>query len=85
MTCRDDILMVVQDLTASRPNGTFTCQDVVAALRARHTTHLDATIRRLVTVEMCVNGVGPRAATYRDLEKVSRGRYRLLAEHQRRS
>lgn len=78
MTCRDEILTVARALSKLRPDGTFTAQDVVAALRARGTKHLDITIRRHVSTEMCRNAAGSTAAKYHDLERVARGRFRLL-------
>ncbi len=78
MTCRTDILAVARILSLQSADGTFTAQDVVAAMRARGTTHLDTTIRRHVSSEMCRNATGSTAARYHDLERVERGRFRLL-------
>lgn len=78
MTCRTDILAVARLLSQQSADGTFAAQDVVAALRARGTTHLDTTIRRHVSSEMCRNATGSAAARYHDLERVGRGRFRLL-------
>ncbi|MFB9991338.1 hypothetical protein ACFFLM_05010 [Deinococcus oregonensis] len=79
MTCRDDILAVARKLSKQQTDGTFSAQDVVAALRAKGTQHLDTTIRRHVASEMCQNAVGQGAGKYPDFERVARGRYRLLS------
>lgn len=78
MTCRDDILTVSRALSRQSADGTFTAQAVVAALREKGTRHLDTTIRRMVSTEMCRNAAGPQAGKFHDLERVSRGRFRLL-------
>ncbi|AIZ44854.1 hypothetical protein QR90_06675 [Deinococcus radiopugnans] len=78
MTCRDEILAVARKLSQERPDGIFTIQEIVAAMRERGTQHLDATIRRHVATEMCSNAVGREAGKYQDLERVERGQFRLL-------
>lgn len=78
MTCRDEILAAARVLSKQHSEGTFSIQDIVSALRERRTQHLDTTIRRLVSTQMCVNAAGPEAGKYEDLQRVSRGRYRLL-------
>lgn len=47
-------------------------------MREYGTKHLDTTIRRHVSTEMCINAVGPNAAKYHDFERVERGRFKLL-------
>ncbi|GGN32348.1 DUF7669 domain-containing protein [Deinococcus daejeonensis] len=78
MTCREEILAAARVLSRQHTEGTFSMQDIVAALREKRTQYLDITIRRLVSTQMCVNAVGPDAGKYKDLERVRRGRYRLL-------
>ena len=78
MTCRDEILAVARKLSRDRPDGTFTAQEIVTAMRERGTRHLDTTIRRHVATQMCRNAVGDSAGKYNDLERVERGRFRLL-------
>lgn len=78
MTCRDEILTAARVLSRQDAEGSFSIQEIVAALRERRTRYLDATIRQLVSTEMCVNAVGREAGKFRDLERIRRGRYRLL-------
>ncbi|WP_295821729.1 hypothetical protein [uncultured Deinococcus sp.] len=47
-------------------------------MRLRKTRHSDAEIRRHISTYMCANAVGPHAAQFQDLERVSRGLYKLL-------
>ncbi|MFC4638550.1 DUF7669 domain-containing protein [Deinococcus hohokamensis] len=65
-------------MSRQHTEGTFSIQDIVTALRERKTPHLDITIRRLVSTQMCINATGREAGKYKDLERVSRGRYRLV-------
>ncbi|MVN88313.1 hypothetical protein GO986_16325 [Deinococcus sp. HMF7620] len=78
MTCRDDILTVARTLTTGHPEGTFSMQDVVQALRAQETAHTDAQIRLHVRALMCVNSAEKGAGQFRDLERVGHGRFKLL-------
>ncbi|MVN87017.1 hypothetical protein GO986_09585 [Deinococcus sp. HMF7620] len=80
MTCRTDILAVARDLAAGHPEGTFSMQDIVQALRAQQTTHTDAQIRRHVRAIMCANSTEKGAGQFPDLEWVARGRFRLLEQ-----
>lgn len=53
-------------------------QDVIDVMRAEDTEYLDVVIRRHVSTHMCVNASGAQAAVFADLERVTRGRYRLF-------
>lgn len=78
MTCRDDILAVARELSHVHPSGTFSTQNILQVMRLRKTRHSDAEIRRHISTFMCANAVGPHAAQFQDLERVSRGLYKLL-------
>ncbi|UBV43854.1 hypothetical protein LAJ19_06470 [Deinococcus taeanensis] len=78
MTCREEVLAAARILTPQHADGTFSVQDIVSAMRQKGTLHLDTVIRRHVNMEMCANATGARAGKYKDLERVARGRYRLL-------
>lgn len=77
MTCRDEILAAARVLSKQHTEATFSMQDIITVMRERKTGHLDTTIRRHVSTLMCANATGPEAGKYKDLERVSRGRYRL--------
>ncbi|MFC4637876.1 DUF7669 domain-containing protein [Deinococcus hohokamensis] len=78
VSCREEVLAAAHLLSAQRSEGTFSVQDVIDVMRSQGTEHLDTVIRRHVAVLMCVNGGAAGAGAYRDLERVERGRYRLL-------
>jgi hypothetical protein len=75
VTCRDDILAVLP--TATEPDGTFTVEQVVAALRAQGSRYAESTVRTHVTSRMCADTPDHHAHTYDDLTRVDRGLYRL--------
>ena len=77
MTCRDEILEVVQELQNVRPDGTFTVQEVLGAMHLRGTRYLDSTIRGYVVTKMCRNAPRSSATHYPDLERVATRVYRL--------
>lgn len=55
----------------------FALIEIVEEMHRRGTDYADTTIRTMVTSHMCINAPGPSAG-YPDLERVGRGRYRLL-------
>lgn len=75
-TARDAILKAIPAVV--RLDGTFTVDAVVAELRRRNSPYADSTIRTHVTSRMCSNAPRNHAVTYRDLERVRLGEYRLL-------
>ncbi|MFC4424901.1 DUF7669 domain-containing protein [Deinococcus navajonensis] len=78
VSCREDVLEAARVLSARHAEETFSIPDVIDVMRSQGTEHLDTVIRRHVGVLMCVNGGAAGAGEYRDLERVARGRYRLL-------
>jgi GGDEF domain-containing protein len=75
VTCRDEILAVLPSVTAS--DGTFTAEQIVAAMRAHGSRYADSTIRTHVTSRMCADAPDHHARVYDDLVRVDRGLYRL--------
>ncbi|MGY1635441.1 hypothetical protein ACI78V_02160 [Geodermatophilus sp. SYSU D00742] len=76
-TCRDEILAALPPLARKSRDGTFTADEVVAALSSTGTRYSESTIRTHVTSRMCANAPDHHARTFDDLERVDRGRYRL--------
>lgn len=81
MTCRDEILRVVRDLVQDRPDREFWVFEVIERLRWSGAPFKEATIRDAISMAMCVDTDSSVPPLYRDLERVGRGRYRLIAEH----
>lgn len=77
-TCRDEILAVLPALASAGPDGTFTIGQVVAAVRAGGSRYATSTIRTHVTSRMCANAPDNHGVVYRDIERVSHGRYRVI-------
>lgn len=80
MTCRSVILTAARELSRTHPEGTFSIQGVVQWMRQHGAHYSDAEVRFHVHTLMCRNASTrkPNEADYQDLERVSRGRYRLL-------
>ena len=77
MTCRGDILNFINGLLAGRRDNLFTMQEVVDGMLAAGSAYKASTIRTHITSRMCANAPDNHAVTYDDLERVSRGAYRL--------
>lgn len=80
MTVRSEVLKAARALSAASPDGTFSPAEVVELLQRWRTTYGEATIRTHVVSAMCVNAPDNHAVKYADLERVSRGRYRLVED-----
>ncbi|GGR92719.1 DUF7669 domain-containing protein [Deinococcus sedimenti] len=80
MTCRAEVLAAARSLSGGTADGTFSIQDVVQTMRTLGTRHTDAEVRLHVSTVMCRNATGKHRlnASFHDLERVSRGRYRLI-------
>ncbi|UQN05489.1 hypothetical protein [Deinococcus sp. QL22] len=78
MTCRDEILVTVNELVKDRTPKTFHLSELMDAMRAKNTRYLDSTIRTHVTSRMCQNTPKNHQTTYDDFERVGVGVYRLL-------
>lgn len=75
MTCRDEILAAIPAVAG--PDGMFTAEQVVDALRVRGSRYAESTIRTHVVSRMYADTADHHARTYDDLTRVDRGQYRL--------
>lgn len=78
MTAREEILDAARRLSASSEDATFTIVEVLTLLHQDGTRYAESTLRTHITSRMCRNAADHHAVTYRDLERVVRGRYRLV-------
>lgn len=58
-------------------DGTFSPDQVIAALRARNSQYAESTVRTHIVSRMCANTADHHGRVYDDLVRVDRGRYRL--------
>ncbi|GAB2966449.1 hypothetical protein GCM10027184_13760 [Saccharothrix stipae] len=77
---RREILDAVQAVLTRSGASTFTLAEVVAEMARRGTDYPESTIRTMVTSHLCRNAPDHAATTYDDLERVDRGRYRLVSD-----
>lgn len=80
MTARSEILRAARALAGESVDGTFSPSEVVGLLQRWGSTYPASTIRTHVVAAMCVNAPDNHLVKYPDLERVSRGRYRLVGE-----
>ncbi len=78
MTARSEVLSAARWLADRSPDGTFTPMEVIRELQRRGSTYAESTIRTHVIEHMCANTTAKGAFDYDDLERVDRGRYRLI-------
>lgn len=71
MGAREDILAVIRRLGQE----TFSVADVLAEMAP--SSYAESTIRTHITSRMCADAPDNHGATYADLERVARGRYRV--------
>jgi len=78
MTCRDEVLACCRALERETGRTTFSVAEIIERMEAQGTFYMESTIRTHVTSRMCVNAPSNHGTTYGDLERVSRGYYRLV-------
>lgn len=77
MTCRDEILKAANFLQSSSPDNTFSPAEVIHRMQRMGTDYSESTIRTHIVSKMCHGAPTNHAGKYDDLERVSRGLYRL--------
>jgi hypothetical protein len=77
-TARSQILEAAHSLT-ERGVVPFSPAQLIIELRERGSMYPDSTLRTHIVAAMCVNAPDNHAVRYPDLERVSRGQYRLYA------
>lgn len=76
MTCRDEVLAAFERLESRHDRAAFELSEIVQEVEAAGSAYKESTIRTHVTSRMCADAPDHHAATYADLERVDRGRYR---------
>jgi len=77
MTCRDEILNCTNRIIHRRGINEFSLQEIIDCMRSIGTNYKESTIRTHVTSRMCANAPKHHAVKYEDLERISRGMYKL--------
>ena len=77
-TCRDEILECARQVLRQSKRHTFTIPEIIECMQNRHTRYPETTIRTHIVSRMCANAPENHAVTYRDLERVERGEYKLI-------
>ena len=77
MTCREEILVTIGQLMREPGRVTFTAKEVAERMRAAGTVHMELSIRTCVSCGMCAEQDQLSDKRTGNLERVSRGQYRL--------
>ncbi|WP_447002477.1 DUF7669 domain-containing protein [Saccharothrix isguenensis] len=77
---REEILDSVQAVLTRSGASTFTLAEVVVEMARRGTGYAESTVRTMVTSRLCRNAPDHAVTAYDDLERVDRGRYRLVSD-----
>src|SRR2546430_2504651 len=83
MGAREDLLAAARALSG-RGIAVFSPAQLIAEARANGSTNLDSTLRTFIVGPMCLNSPDNHPVQYGDLERVSRGLYRLVSADQPR-
>lgn len=75
---RAEILNAAHAVMRRSGERSFTVAEVVDEMSRDGTRYAQATIRTMITGHLCRNAPDHAATTYDDLERIDRGRYRLL-------
>ena len=78
VTCRERILEVAHHLTHKSADGTFSVQNVFGEMAAQGLPYSKSTIYVCLAMVMCKGAPSRRHPQFDDLERVSKGVYRLI-------
>jgi len=78
MTCRDEILITVRQITKAKGLNEFTILEVLHHMMNNGTRFKESTIRTHITSRLCANAPDNHAITYDDFERIGDGTYKLL-------
>ncbi len=77
MTCRDEVLAAIARLERRHGRSEFALDEIVQEVMGA-SSYRESTVRTHVTSRLCASTPDHHGTTYPDLERVSRGRYRLI-------
>jgi len=78
MTCRDEILKCIHQITSGQPDVEFDADEVLRCMRGKGSAYAESTIRTHIASRMCGNAPDNHAVVYDDIERARPGKYRLL-------
>lgn len=78
MTCRDEILVCVENLIKKTGSNKFFLEDVIKCMMENGTQYQESTIRTHVSSRMCRNAPQHHQVKYEDLERIGHGKYQLI-------
>lgn len=77
-TCRDEIISAVRTITQQKGDNCFTIGEILDFLKQRNSIYSESTIRTHITSKLCANAPDHHSVVYDDLERIGRGKYKLL-------
>jgi len=77
-SCRDEVVAAARAITAARRKNEFSVQEIVDYLEGKGSGYAEATIRTHVVSRCCANAPNHHGVTYKDFERIARGKYRLV-------
>lgn len=78
MGCRNELLVLIRELIAEKENNEFSLGEVVKIAKETNFPYPESTVRTHICAKMCVNAPEHHKDKTEDLERVSRGLYKLL-------
>jgi len=75
MTCRDEILECIHQITSRRPDVEFGMDEVLRCMRKKKSKYAESTIRTHVASRMCGNAPDNHGVVYNDIKRVGPNRY----------
>jgi len=77
-TARDEILQACSELKRRLAREVFSVREILDALQAKGTDFSESTLRTHITSRMCGEAPKNHGTVYNDLQRASRGMYRLV-------
>lgn len=78
MTCRDEILLCVDNIIRNTGRTQFTVMDVLDCMRHNRTRYPEGTIRTEIVSRLCINAPVHHATKHADFERIGPGTYKKI-------
>lgn len=78
MSCRDELLTIIRDLVDKRNNNEFTLSEIIHVSKEKNIPYSESTIKTHISSRMCKNSPQNHLVKYEDIERLSRGIYKIF-------
>ncbi len=77
-TCREELLTIIKDFVKNKGENKIYLSEIIKLAKEKKINYSESTIKTHISSKMCKNSPQHHQTKYNDLERISRGLYRLI-------